>query len=117
MKKILTAFMLLFFPLVAYAEIDIATMSIDEKCQIWKKRASDLVFEYFDGVTREEQYKKIDIAAKSDPEIELIMKKQVDGVYDHIPFVQNIEMRDYFQEGYAREIYKTCINRYVTEKP
>ena len=60
---------------------------------------------------------KIDIAAKSDPEIELIMKKQVDGVYDHIPFVQNIEMRDYFQEGYAREIYKTCINRYVTEKP
>ena len=61
--------------------------------------------------------KKIDIAVKSDPEIELIMKKQVDGVYDHIPFVQNIEMRDYFQEGYAREIYKTCINRYVTEKP
>ena len=107
----------LFMPISLLADPQVSAMSIDEKCKVWEQRASDLVFEYFDGVSREDQYKKIDIAAKSDPEIELIMKKQVDGVYDHIPFVQNIEMRDYFQKGYAKEIYKTCINRYVTEKP
>lgn len=107
----------LFVPITLLAGTQVSTMSIDEKCRVWEKRAGDLVFEYFDGVSREDQYKKINIAAKSDPEIELIMKKQVDGVYDHIPFVQNIEMRDYFQEGYAKEIYKSCITRYVTEKP
>ena len=116
MKKLLSI-IVLFTPTALLADTQISAMSIDEKCKVWEQRASDLVFEYFDGVSREYQYKKIDIAAKSDPEIELIMKKQVDGVYDHIPFVQNIEMRDYFQEGYAKEIYKTCINRYVTEKP
>lgn len=107
----------LFAPTTLLADTQVSAMSIDEKCKAWEKRASDLVFEYFDGVSREDQYKKIDIAAKSDPEIELIMKKQVDGVYDHIPFVQNIEMRDYLQEGYAKEVYKVCINRYISEKP
>lgn len=117
MKKILTAFMLLFFPLVAYAEIDIATMSIDEKCQIWKKRASDLVFEYFDGVTREEQYRKVDDIAKGDAESSKFMKAQIDGVYHNIPFVQSIELRDVYQTVYANEIYKFCIDKYVKSKP
>jgi len=116
MKKLLIIIGL-FTPTALLADTQLPAMSIDEKCKVWEKRASDLVFEYFDGVSREDQYKKINIAAKSDPEIELIMKKQVDGVYDHIPFVQNIEMRDYFQKGYAKEIYKVCINRYVAEKP
>ena len=116
MKKLLII-VVLFAPTALLAETQVSAMSIDEKCKAWEKRASDLVFEYFDGVSREDQYKKIDIAAKNDPEIELIMKTQVDGVYDHIPFVQNIEMRDYFQEGYAKEVYKDCINRYISEKP
>lgn len=116
MKKLLII-AVLFAPTALFADTQVSAMSIDEKCKAWEKRASNLVFEYFNGVPREDQYKKINIAAKNDPEIELIMKTQVDGVYDHIPFVQNIEMRDYFQEGYAKEVYKVCIDRYISEKP
>ena len=86
----------------------------------WRMRSFSVVNKgilTMSNITHFSKGKQVDIAAKSDPEIELIMKKQVDGVYDHTPFVQNIEMRDYFQKGYAKEIYKTCINRYVTEKP
>ncbi len=118
MKKILTAFMLLFFPLVAYAEIDIATMSIDEKCQIWKKRATEIVDEYFEGVTKDEQYKIIDDITTDEDEAEnKFLKAQIDGVYDHIPFVQSKTMRDLYREAYANEIYKFCIDKYVKSKP
>ena len=57
MKKLLII-IFLFTSTALLADTQISAMSINEKCKVWKQRASDLVFEYFDGVSREDQYKK-----------------------------------------------------------
>lgn len=115
--KIFHIFIILVAATTANADSTLGEMSINSKCEAWKSRASDLVFEYFSGVTKEEQYQKIDVVTENDKETNLTMKRQVDGVYEHIPFVQDIKMRNYYQEGYAQSVYKLCVDRYINAKP
>lgn len=113
MKKILLLWVAL--SSVANASSDISNMSIQEKCSAWKNRSGQIVVEYFSGVTRDEQYSLIDKIAGSGENAAL--KKMIDSVYDNIPFVQNIDQRNWYEKQYAESVYEMCIDKYVNAKP
>ena len=88
-------------------------------CEELRKGASWTVVQYFNGVTKDEQYINIDrvLPIEESPDENKIYKGLTDTVYQNIPFVQNIDQRDWYEDQFSEGIYKMCIDKYTSLKP
>ncbi len=109
---------LAFFPHLTWA-IEAESIPVQGICEELRKGASWTVIQYFNGVTRDEQYINIDrvLPIEESPVENKIYKGFTDTVYQNIPFVQNIDQRNWYEDQFSEGIYKMCIDKYTSLKP
>lgn len=108
---------LAFFPHLTWAN-EAESIPVQGICEELRKGASWTVIQYFNGVTKDEQYINIDrvLPIEESPDENKIYKGFTDTVYQNIPFVQNIDQRNWYEDQFSDGIYKLCIEKYTNLK-
>lgn len=113
MKRLSWVLMVLISPSLS-ANNHIDQMTIKEKCSIWEQRGRELVHQYFDGVSKSQQYSVIE-SGDGDNEIKEVQKMQVDLVYNNYPKAENPYERIQLANINAKGMYDFCIDLYINE--
>ncbi|MCU4551593.1 hypothetical protein KTI87_02970 [Acinetobacter nosocomialis] len=83
-------------------------MTIEEKCEVFREVSGTYLDNYFNGQTREQQHAFIDQHA-GDPDSAELIKRQIDGIYDHIALIISLRERELYKVSYSSMIYGGCI--------